>query len=151
MIDNKIQNELRLKWKKSDAIQYVKEMCSKISVEDMSEFTSTAIKAAYDAKRIKALDYLLGLENRCDATLLVKIHVGYLLSNIKVSEKDIDIWKILCNHFTEKDLLESIENFKKYLSTQHKEKFFFREKEMIRFVFEKKLQNNPTTNKSFKI
>jgi hypothetical protein len=55
------------------------------------------------------------------------------------------------NHFTEKDLLESIENLKKYISTQLKEKFLFREKEMICFIFEKKLQNNTTTNKSFKI
>lgn len=151
MIDNKIQNELRLKWKKSDNIQYVKKICSEISEENISKFTSTAIKSAYDAKRIKALDYLLGLKNRCDATLLVKMHVGYLLSNKKISEKDIEIWKILCNHFTEKELLESIESFKKYIPSQNKENFILREKKMIYFIFEKKLQKNTINNKHLKI
>lgn len=145
------QNELRLKWKQGEALTFLKEVCSSIPVEDIPSFTSYALKSAYDAKRIKSLDYLLCLDNRHEASLLYKIHIGVMLSNEKTNPKEIEIWKILCKHFPENDLLNYIEVFKKNIPQKRIEKIVLKEKEMIHLVYEQNINKNQNVKKALKI
>ena len=129
-IADEVYNKLRLEFKKGESLKYVKELCSHIPLEQMGKFTSIAMKCAYDAKRSKALDYMLSLEGRNEAFLLVKIHTQIMMFNENELEKGAKILAVICKHFKRVEILKELDKCLQYkindpkVSPRHKELSF---------------------------
>jgi hypothetical protein len=120
-IPGEVYNALRLQFKKGESMTYLKELCEKYK-ENIEEFTSTAMKAAYDYNRAKALDYMLNLPGRHEASLLVKIHVQSMIYNQNSFDKGAKIMNVLCKHFQRSFILEEIDKCRNPQDNREKQK-----------------------------
>lgn len=112
-IPSEVHNLLRQQFKKGDSINYLKNLCKTIILEDMEEFTSYAMMSAYQAKRAKALDYMLGLEGRDKALLLISIHLGIMLSSEENFEKNLTMLSVICKNFDRSVIILNLEELRK--------------------------------------
>lgn len=143
-----IQNALRREFKKSDSMTYLKELCANVPKEQMENFTCYAMKSAYDYNRCKALDYMLSLEGRHEASLLVVFHTQKMLSDKKGFEKGGKMLGLICKHFKRKDILEKMDNYIKIINTNE---VMERYKEISFLVFQETMENKNIKTKSNKI
>ena len=120
-IPGEVYNALRLQFKKGESMTYLKELCETYK-ENIEEFTCTAMKAAYDSNRVKALDYMLGLSGRHEASLLVKIHVQSMVYNQKDFDKGAKMLSVICKHFPRTFILEQIEKCRNPQDNREKQK-----------------------------
>ncbi len=104
-----VYNELRAKFKKSDALTYLKELCETYK-EDIEEFTCTAMMSAYQTNRVKALDYMLSLPGRHSANLLVKIQTQAMMFEQDKFEKGGKMLALVCKHFKRTEILEELQH-----------------------------------------
>lgn len=151
-IEGSVYNELRLKLKKGESLTYVKDLCE-IYKNNLEEFTSVAMKSAYDYKRAKALDYMLSLQGRHEAKLLVKIHVQCMIYNQEDFDKGAKIMSVLCKHFPRSYILEEIEKCRNPQDNREKQKAQHnqRYKEVNLMVYNETMLEKNIKNKISKI
>lgn len=149
-IPGNVYNELREKLKKSDALNYVKELCAKYK-EDIEDFTSTAMMAAYQKYRLKALDYMLSLEGQHEASLLVKIQTQKMMfeKDSFESEKEMKVLLLICKHFDSTLILNELDNCKN--SRMNSNDVIQRHKELSYVVLNSKIPVSNKTEKKLKI
>lgn len=107
-IPGEVYNDLRAQFQKGDAMNYLKELCEKYK-EDIEEFTCTAMMAAYQKNRVKALDYMLGLPGRHPADLLVKIQTQRMMFEDEGFAKGGKMLSLICKHFPRIQNLEELD------------------------------------------
>lgn len=107
-IPGEVYNDLRTHFKKGEAMTYLKELCETYK-DNIEEFTCTAMMAAYQSNRVKALDYMLGLPGRHEASLLVKIHAQSMVYNQKDFDKGAKVLSVICKNFPRTMILGEIE------------------------------------------
>lgn len=151
-IPGTVYNELRLHLKKGEAITYVKNLCEQYK-ENIEEFTASAIKAAFDYNRSKALDYMLGLQGRHKAHMLLNFHVPAMMYSEKKFIKGAKIFQVLIKHYDRSMVLEQIENAKTYKvkQNQYSKEIEARYKEMMYMVFSYSLKEKNIKTKTLKI
>lgn len=145
-------NELSLQFKKGEAMTYLKPLCEQYK-DKMEEFTSTAMKSAFDYNRSKALDYMLGLPGRHEASMLLKYHIPAMMYSENKFAKGIKIFEVIIKHYPRALVIEEVENAKKY---KIKNNGFTKEieeryKEMMYVVFSKTLPEKNIKTKLVKI
>lgn len=151
-IPGTVYNELRLHFKKGEAITYVKQLCEQYK-DDIEEFTCTAMKAAFDYNRSKALDYMLGLRGRHEATMLLPFHIPAMMYSEKKFDKGIKIFEVIIKHYPKSLIIEQIESAKTYKVKQNaftkdiEDKY----KEMMYLVFSQTLPEKNIKTKTLKI
>lgn len=148
-IPNEVYTNLSLQFKKGESITYVKQLCSTISAEQMEDFTSRAMMIAYQRNRPKALDYMLGLEERHEASLLVKIHTQRMMFDQEDFEKCGNIFAVICKHFKRTDILEQLEKCRTHKSYDNAVQD--RYKELSFFVFKETVEEKNIKTKVKKI
>lgn len=149
-IPGSIYNELREKFKKSDSLNYVKDLCEKYK-ENIEEFTCTAMMAAHQKYRLKSLDYMLSLEGRHEASLLVKIQTQKMMFEKESfeSEKEMKVLLLVCKHFDSTLILNELDFCKK--NRPNDKEVIERHKELSYVVLNSKLSVNNKKEKKLKI
>lgn len=153
-IPGQVYNDLRVQFKKGEAMTYLKELCATLKPEQIEEFTCTAMMAAYQANRAKALDYMLGLPGRHEASLLVKIHLQGMLYEEDKFKKGIKFLEVINKHFPKELITEELKLNKSYkdnASDKFKLEMNNREKEMLYFIISSNLVEKNIKVKKSKI
>lgn len=158
-IPGEVHNELRAHFKKGESMTYLKELCETYK-NNIEEFTCTAMKSAYDYNRAKALDYMLKLPGRHEATLLLKLNIPNLLIEDKF-EKNIKMFAVICRNFPKELVKEEIQkarenpHVKLYLNMKNKEdrlkEYEARQKEILLVLLTETFEENPIKVKPNKI
>lgn len=147
-----LQHEASEKFKKSDALNYLKDVCENMSKEDFLKFANYAMKTAYDKKRIKAVEYMLSFYEYNQPQLLMRIHLQKMLHEPQTSEKDKGMLKVLVKHFSSEFCHEVIEAFINFHGGSTQEKYRDKSKEILKFILEEKINIDETDKpKAFKI
>lgn len=146
---NEVQNALSKEFKKGDAMTYLKQLCAKVPREQIKEFTNYAMKSSYDYNRSKALDYMLALEGREEAFLLVQIHTQRMMFNEKDFEKGGKILAVICKHFNRKEIFEQLEICRNHKA--YDQKVQDRHKELSYIVFRETIEEKNIKTKVSKI
>lgn len=151
-IPGTVYNELRLQFKKGESITYVKQLCEQYK-DNIEEFTSSAIKAAFDFNRSKALDYILGLPGRHEASMLLPFHIPTMMYSEKKFDKGIKTFQVIIKHYPKSLVIKEIENAKIYKIKQNAftKEVEERYKEMIYVVISQTLPEKNIKTKTFKI
>lgn len=150
-IPGSIYNELREKFKKSDALNYLKELVESINENQIKEFTSIAMMDAFNKYRLKALAYMLSLNNCQDASLMVKIQTEKMMFEKESfeSEKEIKVLLWMCKNFENTLILKELDNCKSY--RPYDNNVSERHKELSYIVLSSKLSSDGKKEKKLKI
>jgi hypothetical protein len=144
-------NALREKFQKSDALNYLKELVSTLEDKQIEEFTCTAMMAAYQKYRLKSLDYMLGLEGRHEAKLIVKIQIQKMMFEKEgfESEKEMKVLLLICKHFDSTLILNELDFCKQ--NRPNDKDVIERHKELSYVVLNSKLSVDNKKEKKLKI
>lgn len=147
-MDN-LQNEVRERLKKSDALIFFKEISQQMTKEEFVEFSNTAMKSAYDKNRVKAVDYMLSFYEYNQPPLLLRIHLQLMLSDSKKMESGKKMLQVLLKNFSEQLCYNIMDDFLIY--HKRKNEYLERYAEINKIILEEKMPNNQISHKTIKI
>lgn len=137
-----LQNEVREKLKKSDALKFFKEISQTMSKEEFKEFSDVAMKSAYDKNRVKAVEYMLSFYEPNNPLLLLQIHLQIMLNDSKAMQSGKEMLKVLIKNFSDELCNKVMNDFIEY--HKGKPEFKQRQKEISKIILEEKMAVNNT-------
>jgi hypothetical protein len=150
--NGEIQNEFREKFKKSDALNSLKEIADQLTKEEFKDFSDVAMKSAYDKNRVKAVEYMLAFHEQDNPSLLIRIHLQRMLAEDKDLKSGEKMLRVLGKHFSTELCDEVMISFVNSRGGKTKQDCEMRKIEIEKILLEVKLpMNNNNTSKKMKI
>ena len=135
----KFKKTINEKIRKSEVVNLLKELSSKIPKEEFLEFVNYAIMNAYRSNRVKSVEYMLSAYDGKEPDLLFIIHVQRMLADEKKFEKSKKMLAILSKSFPIERYEQIVVTFLKNKHGDIKLLCQQREKEMYAIILDNKL------------
>lgn len=149
--NGEIQNEFREKFKKSDALNSLKEMAEQLTKEEFKDFSDVAMKSAYDKNRVKAVEYMLAFYQQDNPSLLIRIHLQRMLAEDKDLKSGEKMLRVLAKNFSTELCDDVMTSFVNSRGGKTKQDCEMRRIEIEKILLEVKLPVNNNTSKKMKI
>jgi hypothetical protein len=147
MANSELKNEFRDNFKKSDALNELKELSKTMSKEEFVKFSNSALLDAYRSDRVKAVEFMLSFYEKEQPKLLIQIHLDLMLSDEKKFESGKQMLIPLVNHFTEEFCSNLVNHIVDHKEKQYPrmdiEPYKLRKTEILKIVNEKQLPPPP--------
>lgn len=138
-----LKNEIKDKFKKSDALTELKNLSNNISKEEFLKFSNSALLDAYRSNRVKAVEYMLSFYEKEQPILLAKIHLDVMLSDQKDFESGKKMLIPLVKHFSDELCSNLINQMLEYKGKQNPRMdiapYKLRAEEILKIIAEKEL------------
>lgn len=155
---NNLKLEFAEKFKKSEALDFVKSVAQSMSHDEFKKLSYTVMKTAYDKNRYKAVEYMLQYHEKDNPHLLLQIHIQVMLHGA-VYDKDSPLkkeqynkmLKVLAPHFSTEMSNKFIDQYINAQPEDKRSEFSQRKNEILNIFLQEQMHINTSKEKKIKI